>query len=137
LATLNTNYLRLFYKLFKTLKRNIYLYDLGFWSRYDIDPLSIAEPKYNFLNSVLLYVVSRLTFDYDLLKIAKRWMLGYRILKYPIKFFFMLAQNNSCRTLLARLTIYLIKMLNLILRDIHVSDDVALTEIDNLLRRKG
>jgi len=87
LVTQNTEYYRTFRKVFLTLDKNIKLYDLYLWSRYDASPRSIADESYHLLNTILMYTISMLGNSLKLTKLTKRWYVGYIILRKPLKLF--------------------------------------------------
>jgi len=64
-----------YYKLFvqgaKTIRDHLGLWDLGVWSKYDIEKL--ATPLYHLLNTILIYALSELTDDPILRKASLRW----------------------------------------------------------------
>jgi len=78
LITEERDYHDLFLRCTATLRRNMHLFDLGLWSRYDASV--IAPPHYHFLNTLLVYVIGLLVNAEDLLATARRWMVGYRAL---------------------------------------------------------
>ena len=79
LAAKQDRFLNIFLKSYNTLKNTIRLYDLGYWSLYDVDARNIALPKYHLLNTVLVYTVSILMNDKELREISKRWALGHHV----------------------------------------------------------
>ena len=78
LITGERDYYDLFLRCTTTLRRNMHLFDLGLWSKYDASV--IAPPHYHFLNTLLVYVIGLLVNAEDLLATAWRWMVGYRTL---------------------------------------------------------
>jgi hypothetical protein len=84
LITQNTEYYRTFKKVFLTLEKNIKLYDLYLWSRYDVSPRNIADESYHLLNTTLVYTIAKLENSLRLTKVAKRWYAGYIILRKPL-----------------------------------------------------
>jgi hypothetical protein len=79
LVTQKNIYQIFFRRIINTIEKNIHLYDLYLWSRYDISILSIAPKKYHLLNTVLLYIVAMLVRSEKLLETTRRWALGYAI----------------------------------------------------------
>ena len=76
LITRRNAYLSIFKRVCSTLERNIDLYDLLIFSRYDASPMRIANASYHLLNTVLVYVIAKLSGSYKLLKVANRWAIG-------------------------------------------------------------
>lgn len=56
-----------------TLKKNIYRFDTGFWSRYDLNPGKLASRTYHNLNWRLVAGLGRVLEDEMLLGVAARW----------------------------------------------------------------
>ena len=84
LITNNIELLRLFQVLLKSLKMRIKLYDLILWSKYDC--LNIADIKYHFLNTILLYALYKLTNDELLKYYSLKWLHGFKVLSLFVTF---------------------------------------------------
>jgi len=71
IVTGTKKYYELFIRGVKTIRNNIGLWDLGGWSKYDIERPAI--PIYHLLNTILIYVLWELTGDLVLRKVFLRW----------------------------------------------------------------
>lgn len=78
LITRERDYYDLFLRCTTTLRRNMHLFDLGLWSKYDASV--ITPPHYHFLNTLPAYVIGLLVNVKGLLATARRWIVGYRAL---------------------------------------------------------
>ncbi|MEM1510466.1 MAG: D-glucuronyl C5-epimerase family protein [Thermofilaceae archaeon] len=77
LTLFNRKYSKILSKIILTIEKNISLYDLGFWSKYDIE--HCADLKYHLLNTILIYLLSDIFKSERLAQVAKRWLNGYYI----------------------------------------------------------
>jgi len=73
IVTGTKKYYELFIRGVKTIRNNIGLWDLGVWSKYDIE--RPASPLYHLLNTILIYALSELTGDLVLRKASLRWFI--------------------------------------------------------------
>jgi len=56
LATKSENVLKMFYNFIHNLISYVHIYSmLGYWTKYDIE--RIADPKYHFVHTILVYVL--------------------------------------------------------------------------------
>jgi hypothetical protein len=76
LVTHEKKYLRIFYNFINNLIDNIHIYSiLGYWTKYDIE--IIADPKYHFIHTLLVYVLYNLTNSKPLYSWFSKWREGF------------------------------------------------------------
>jgi len=76
LITKSENYLKIFYDFIYNVISNAHIYSiLGYWTKYDIERL--ADPKYHFVHTILVYVLYNLTSFKSLYSWFLRWREGF------------------------------------------------------------
>jgi hypothetical protein len=76
LITKSENYLKIFHNFIYNLISNAHIYSiLGHWTKYDIE--SLADPKYHFVHTILVYVLHNLTNSKPLYSWFLKWREGF------------------------------------------------------------
>ena len=77
LTLFDRKHLHVLSQVLHTLEDNYKIYDLGVWSKYDIR--KPANPFYHLLNTTLTYIVAKLSGSTRLMKLSRRWMIGFML----------------------------------------------------------